>query len=160
MLQILIQRLNQFHPRQLSSTSRWLVVGTWLSYVLFLFVLTHTPVPKDLAETTSRWDKVLHFGAYAVLCGLTCLAYFVQRPGKLPVFKVALGLMIYAAFDEFTQGFVGRTPDFADWVADGAGVIGCMVVIQLVFRFARTHSSPDWLSDFLTQPTSVETVAK
>lgn len=65
-------------------------------------------------------DKILHFGAFAVLGWL--LGYGAYRSGLPPVWPVLAGLL-YAASDEWHQSYVpGRSVEAADWVADALGV--------------------------------------
>jgi VanZ family protein len=66
-------------------------------------------------------DKVLHFGAYALLGFL--LAHAASASGASPRWAVPLG-WLYGASDEFHQSFVpGRSMDPADWAADALGVL-------------------------------------
>jgi len=77
----------------------------------------------------------MHAGLYAVL-GL-CLGFgrvraVVPPPHLLVIFVGAL----YGASDEFHQAFVrGRTPDWADWIADVVGVVcGYLLIMSLLTR--------------------------
>lgn len=66
-------------------------------------------------------DKVLHFGAYALLGFL--LAHGTAASGASRGWAVGLG-WLYGASDELHQAFVpGRTADPADWAADALGVL-------------------------------------
>lgn len=107
------------------------------AYWVFLFLCTHLPRPERLGPVRS--DKTAHVLAFAVLA----LAYwkFVEsfrRP--LPdnfVWWAAMVLFAYAAVDEYLQGFVGRGPDVADWLADVAGVAAVLIVLELRRRSSR-----------------------
>lgn len=66
-------------------------------------------------------DKLLHFGAYALLGFL--LAHGAAGSGLAPRWAVALG-WAYGGSDELHQAFVpGRSADPADWAADALGVL-------------------------------------
>jgi VanZ family protein len=66
-------------------------------------------------------DKVLHFGAYALLGFL--IAHGAAASGLAPRWAVALG-WAYGGSDELHQAFVpGRSADPADWAADALGVL-------------------------------------
>ena len=89
----------------------WAPALLWAA-VLFAFSSRST-LPGDLG---GGLDKVVHFGAYAVLGVL--LAYGAVQ-SRLPLrWPVLIGLA-YAASDEIHQAFVpGRSPDVADWTAE------------------------------------------
>ena len=94
----------------------WLPAALWAALIFALSSRSSVPTPGFAGG-----DKILHFGAYAVL-GLL-LAHAARRSGLPPLWAVAIGLL-YAASDEWHQGFVpGRMPDAADWIADAAGVV-------------------------------------
>lgn len=94
----------------------------WIPAVLWaaaIFVVSDRPT----VSIPSFWaaDKVLHFGAYALL-GLL-LAHGAASSGASTRWAVPLG-WLYAASDEIHQGFVpGRSMDPADWAADALGVL-------------------------------------
>lgn len=98
----------------------WLLCS---AYWVALFTLTHLPrVPRTIRG--SLGDKAGHFLAYAVLAGLLYLAMWASksRRGRPGAFVIAVTLA-YAAMDELTQPFVGRSCEFLDWLADAAGVL-------------------------------------
>jgi VanZ family protein len=69
-------------------------------------------------------DVIYHAVGYfglSILLFLVMLAY-----GVGPVTRVVglLAIMaVYGAFDEISQGWVGRDPDIGDWLADMLGVV-------------------------------------
>jgi VanZ family protein len=100
--------------------SRWL--NGWLPAVvcaaLIFYASSRSSIPVPL---TGGSDKLAHFGAYAVF-GFA-LGHARATTG-IPVALAALIGGLYAISDEVHQSFVpGRSPDFADWVADAAGIL-------------------------------------
>jgi len=100
--------------------SRWLRGwGPALFCAALIFFASSRPtLPVPLEGGT---DKLAHFGAYAVL-GFAlghARAYF-----SFPLAVATLIGGLYALSDEVHQSFVpGRSPDFADWVADALGIL-------------------------------------
>ena len=65
-----------------------------------------------------QYDKLMHYGAYAGLAFLSLLA-FERRRG----IAVALSMILLGGVIEFLQNFSpGRTPEFADAIANTLGV--------------------------------------
>ena len=94
----------------------WVPAAAWAGVIFWLSSRRTLPGPE-----LPYFDKVAHFGAYAVLGGL--LAFATDRSRVTVIVAVALGLL-YGASDEIHQMFVpGRSPDVLDWAADAAGVI-------------------------------------
>jgi VanZ family protein len=65
------------------------------------------------------WDKLQHFGAYAVLAGLITVALEARRWWLWAL----LGLIAYGAALEVLQGLVGRDMSVADEIANMLGVV-------------------------------------
>jgi VanZ family protein len=112
-------------PRSKIVLAAYLIVAL---YWLLLFILTHLPAlpdPKFLSGQ-AHGDKLAHCIAYAGLAFLLAAASTARwgfRP--LTFARVLLVVGLYAAFEEWTQGFVPpRTTDWNDLVADmlGAGI--------------------------------------
>jgi VanZ family protein len=86
-------------------------------------------------------DKVLHFGAYAILGGLLLGAISAaSRPGLRAVVLAAALAALYGATDELHQGRVpNRDADLADLAADAAGGVAgaCAAAVILRRRGAR-----------------------
>lgn len=101
-----------------------------------LFTLTHIPVPAPLTEWVSMRDLALHFSAYGALAALTGAGYGRCWPAPL----LLAGLTGFAALDEFTQGFVGRTPDVRDWGADALGAACGLGLALRVFPVPRSRA--------------------
>ena len=102
-------------------------------YWLGIFVLTHIPIPPALRNVGIP-DKTPHFVAYLILA---CLLWFAISPdkkanwGKARVWWALLIMVAYAAFDEWLQGRVGRSPDITDFVADMAGTLTALILLSL-----------------------------
>ncbi|MCB9557469.1 MAG: VanZ family protein [Deltaproteobacteria bacterium] len=114
-----------------------LVVAITVAYWVLLFVATHLPAERVVLPNFSHSDLVVHFVAYLVLGLVVCLAWpassqsrarasatsNVERPRRWPrLVLILIVLLAYAAFDEISQGPVGRSPELSDWLADLAGV--------------------------------------
>jgi VanZ family protein len=94
----------------------WLPAAAWAATIFWLSSRSTVPSPE-----IPNFDKVAHFGAYALLGAL--LAFGAFRTGAPLAVAIAIGVL-YGASDEIHQMFVpGRSPDVLDWAADAAGVI-------------------------------------
>jgi VanZ family protein len=98
-------------------------------------------------------DKVEHFGGFAILAMLVSISFSPPRSrggvgggAYKSVRSVAIALAIclaYAALDEWTQPFVGRTCDLRDWLADASGaIVGSLIALTLARRFSRFAAAP------------------
>ncbi|MBN2446183.1 MAG: VanZ family protein [Phycisphaerae bacterium] len=96
------------------------------AYWIFLFCSTHFP-HLSLHGEVPGGDKTAHLVAFAILALVLWLfAETLHRPPtRALVWKLAVIIAAYAAFDEITQPVVGRSADFADWGMDmlGSGVV-------------------------------------
>jgi VanZ family protein len=107
-----------------------------------LFVLSAWSNPT-MPYLFAGGDKLVHAGLYGVL-GMA-LGFGRVRSAVPPPHLVLILLgALYGATDEFHQVFVrGRSPDWADWVADVVGVVsGYFLVVSLLSR-RRTSNTPD-----------------
>lgn len=102
--------------------------------VYWIFIFMATSVSVDTLPTPRVSDKLLHFGAFAVLGFLLDLAARVQKKNAWIranhfVFTYVV-ILLYGAFDEIHQYFIpGRFADYMDWLADMAG--GAFGVLSL-----------------------------
>jgi VanZ family protein len=105
-----------------------------------LFLLSAWPNPHVPLWFYGQ-DKVAHAGLYGML-GLG-LAYRRFRAPAPPHF-VLIGLgALYGATDEWHQVLVaGRTPDWADWLADVTGVLLGYTLLLLVLGLIKRRA-PD-----------------
>ena len=95
----------------------------WVACIVFGFLclIPMTYLPSGLFDW---WDKAKHVIAFFCLSGLGILAY------QKAAVKVAAGLFLYGGVIEILQWLTGwRSGEFADWVADGIGIlIGCPLI--------------------------------
>lgn len=112
----------------------------------WIFIFTATSVSVDTLPTPRVSDKLLHFGAFAVLGFLLDLAARVQKKNVWIsanhfVFTYVV-ILFYGAFDEIHQYFIpGRMADYMDWLADMAGAAFGVFSLHIFFlldkRFVR-----------------------
>ncbi len=106
---------------------RWrhLLLAVFVLAWIASYVVTHVPIAPILREMNlSLSDVIYHAVGYfglSMLLFLVMLAYGV-RPATRAVGLLAI-MAVYGAFDEISQGWVGRDPDVGDWLADMLGVI-------------------------------------
>jgi VanZ family protein len=117
------ERLRRRFARKVAAWAGVLLVVYWIG----AFAMTHLPMPKEarLTQEIPHADKVVHLAIYAGLSLLLSVWFGVRKRvgGALLVAAVVLCLLAgYAAFDEISQGKVGRDPDIRDWCADVAGI--------------------------------------
>lgn len=80
-------------------------------------------------------DKTMHILAYFVLTFLVWFAVSPYQKMQWKRFKVWIVLMTvigYAAIDEYLQGYVGRSVDIRDFIADVFGVILTLGILSVV----------------------------
>jgi len=105
-----------------------------LVYWALIFTSTHIPVPQLVCKA-GVWDKNLHFLAYFVL---VFLLWFAISPDKKVNWRKAAAWWVlfvvvwYGVIDEVLQGYVGRTPDFWDFLADLVGAIAGLILFSFV----------------------------
>ena len=117
------ERLRRRFARKVAAWAGVLLIVYWVG----AFVMTHMPMPKEarLAHEVPYADKIVHLTIYAGLSLLLSVWFGVRKRvgGALLVAAVVLCVLAgYAAFDEISQGQVGRDPDVRDWFADVAGI--------------------------------------
>ncbi len=109
--------------RSREAWDRW-YVRALPAYWIFLFSATHFP-RLELTGPIPKSDKLHHMLAYGLLAFLFWrFAQVFHRPLS-PRFVWLAGILLvsYAAADEYLQGFVNRGPDVFDWLADVAGIV-------------------------------------
>jgi VanZ family protein len=106
-------------------------------YWIVLAAVTHYPRVRIPGEIPSS-DKLAHFAAFGLLAFLWWqLAAARGRLAASTVWVGAAVLIAYAAVDEYTQQFVGRYTDVADWIANTAGIVCVLAVLDLRRRRRR-----------------------
>ena len=120
----------QHCPRRLRRhRSTWLLM-LLVFYCTLLFIGTHLP-PQHVKGLHAS-DKILHFLAYAGLAFLTASTFTILTTHPiLRWLAITQLLAVYAAIDEFTQTFVGRSAEWMDWMADLAGVMAGLALYGL-----------------------------
>lgn len=116
------------------------------AYWLFLFCGTHLP-GLHVGGGIPGSDKLLHAGAFAALAFFYwqfCASVYGQLSSWF-VWKAGVVLGLYAAFDEYTQQFVGRRVDIRDYLCGLAGIVVVLAVLEWRRRvwLARERSCRD-----------------
>lgn len=99
---------------------------------------------SDLDAVPSGWDKVMHAGAYLVLCVLALRAFHggLHWLGLRQTLSAALLTAAYGAVDELHQAFVaGRHASVRDWVADVLGSVAAIAVVGLLVIVRSRHGT-------------------
>ncbi len=134
--------------------SRWPVLLAWMAVIFAL-----SSIPNEIAPATPDpipFDKVAHFGEYAVLGVLLAgigLRYAGRRGAAaraaIAVAAAVAAAALYGATDEVHQRFVpGRDPSARDWTANVAGAAIGAVPAAAVLRntppgeMAPTRAAP------------------
>lgn len=117
--------------------SRVVAAGVWVITLAAMATLYWASSrPLRLETGPLPWDKLLHFGAYALLAGLwfaTLRATWPAAGARGHAWLAAAMSAAYGATDEWHQSFVeGRVADGWDWVADALGAVAVAVVVTVV----------------------------
>jgi VanZ family protein len=98
--------------------SRWAPPALWAALLIALTSWPNPPVPQ-----VGQGDKLVHVLLYGILAWLVARAAPRVTASPGPAAAALLGLLAFAAVDEWHQGLVpGRSASAADWVADAMGV--------------------------------------
>lgn len=103
-------------------------------YWAALFVATHYPrvrIPGEIPHS----DKLIHFSAFGLLAFLFWRA-LRPRDGRF-VWLALPALVGYAGLDEWLQQFVGRHTDLMDFIANTAGIVAVLGVLETHRRLRR-----------------------
>jgi VanZ family protein len=100
-------------------------------YWIALAAATHYPTVR-IPGGVSYSDKIIHFAAFGVLAYLLWHALARARPlTSAPTWITALVLISYSAVDEYAQRFVGRHSEYADWIANIAGITCVLATLEI-----------------------------
>ena len=105
-----------------------------LLYWPAIFILTHIPLAHIANIQIPASDKTLHCLAYLVLVFLLWFAISPDRKvswRKSAVWWVLFVVAGYGGFDEWLQGYVGRSPSVMDFLADLAGALTGLVLLSI-----------------------------
>jgi VanZ family protein len=122
--------------------NRYLSLYRWRKEILAVFILmwvgaftaTHIPnnmIPKevhDLGKVTLHGVGFLGLASWFIL---TLAAFRIN-----PIRRMLLALfvmMVYAAIDEYTQQFFGRSPALYDWTIDTIGTVVAIMLWESIF---------------------------
>jgi VanZ family protein len=109
------------------------------------FVLTHIPkVPSALAEAGDVALHTVGFWGLASWFLLTLAGYRVRTFWRVLI--VLAVMAVYAALDEHTQPFFGRTCDLLDWENDMIGTAIAVVMWEIILAAFRKKSRPTRIS--------------
>lgn len=129
-------------PKSWERWYRWALPIYWI----VLFCATHYQKPPGLLPIPQS-DKVAHFVAFALL------AFFFWKYAESRGRRLTAGfawitlavLSAYAALDEYLQRFVNRYVSLTDWIADVAGIVVVLLVLEV--RRRRVRALPDIEAD-------------
>ena len=114
--------------------------------VLCLFIFWQSSYPSLISTSLFvHEDKVLHFGAWALLAFLCARSLFAEKPlwsaGRIKLFVIVFACL-FGLSDEIHQAFVlSRSASAADFAADCAGsIFGCFFYLDV---FIRKSKRPD-----------------
>ena len=110
------------------------------AYWIALVVGTHLPAER-VPNTFSAIDKTIHLVAYAGLAILLSITLYRMMPVKAWAGYLFVGLTVFGALDEYTQGFVGRIPDVLDWAADVLGIAVGLGVFLIAASWWQSRES-------------------
>lgn len=129
--------------KPLSQAWRHWYLRVFPAYWLFLTFTTHVP-NLELRGAPPESDKALHLGAFGLLAFL-CWRFREALSGPIgPIFApaAAVGLLAYAGIDEYTQQFVRRSTDWADWLANATGILLVLAGMEVRRRWASRRTNP------------------
>lgn len=102
----------------------------------------HVPTAGLRRLSFNHADNIIHLVLYYILVWLGGRYLFatgrVVSIAKLVGYAGIYGL--YAAFEEWSQQFVGRSMSFGDWLTDAVGI--SLATLWLVLR-RRSNAAPD-----------------
>ncbi|MDA3791687.1 MAG: VanZ family protein [Desulfobacula sp.] len=114
---------------------------------LCLFIFWQSSYPGIISEPLFPYDdKVLHFGAWALLAFLTARDLTAEKPfwslTKIKIIAI-LFACLFGLSDEIHQAFVpSRCASAGDFLADCAGsIFGCLFYLDVFIRKNRRPSS-------------------
>lgn len=111
-----------------------LIIISLLFYWPAIFVLAHIPIPQ-LVYKAQVSDKTLHLVVYLILVFLLWFAVSPDKKvnwGKAAVWWVFLIMAGYGGVDELLQGYVGRSCDIKDFLANLVGVSGGLILFSFL----------------------------
>ncbi len=116
-------------------------LAVWVGYWLGLFVMTHIPVKNLGPLRFNQADKVVHFIMYFLLVWLGGRYLLARKraPSTAMLLGCAVGYLLFAALDEWSQQFVRRHMSLHDWLADAAGIV--LATLWLIYRKRKSDAT-------------------
>ena len=109
--------------------------------VLLIFIGTCIIQPSDIPDMPEgfQWDKLVHFGMFFLLSGVSMYDYFRLHDGSPNIFRwIFWGFVlpvIYGAVIELLQeNFFSRSAEIRDWYADILGSLTATVLAIIILR--------------------------
>lgn len=103
-------------------------IAFWIACIVFGF-LCLIPAAYLSSGLFDWWDKAQHVFAFFWLSSMGIFAH------QKSVGKVVIGLLIYGGLIEVLQWLTGwRSGEFADWVADGIGILIGGTLMNVLFQ--------------------------
>jgi VanZ family protein len=103
----------------------WLVLGAgWVATVVYLSLTPNPPEPMHFLNA----DKLEHALAYSFLMLWFCQVYQQRAPR---IFTAALLIALGVAIEYFQRMTIYRVFDYADMLANGAGVLLSFIFINM-----------------------------
>jgi hypothetical protein len=128
-------------PAPLPRSARVLTVLCVIAWI-GAFTATHVPLNRVLRDMEFRPSDVwLHMVGYFGLTTIFLLTMFARRWRRYRRLVTILHVIpIYGVIDELTQPLVGRTAAVTDWLANIAGMILAIALIEglAAWRSRRT----------------------
>ena len=104
-----------------------------LCLIVWVAALIATHAPANRLPRVGVSDKVLHAVGYFILTGVFWLTLQVHGvAGAKRIACIFFAMLAYAAIDEMTQPLVGRDNSIYDWLADVAGTIAALTLLELL----------------------------
>ncbi|MBI9101201.1 MAG: VanZ family protein [Spirochaetales bacterium] len=127
----------------LNNTIRIAAFWGFIFIIISVSLLSLLPRPLPNLPDKPGLDKILHFIAYTAV-GFTLHLYFHMRPrgrkgGVNVLWLVLLFCIIYGGAIEILQGYTGRSPEWFDLLADGAGGLFGAFLSSLLLKLLPEH---------------------
>jgi VanZ family protein len=109
------------------------LIAIWLTISLAACIAALTLMPLSTPQAMPGTDKIHHIIAFMTLT-LPCAVFYPRA-----LFQMVVAATTYGALIEIIQPYIGRSGDFADFVADLAGV-GLGVSLGLLLNMTLIRS--------------------
>ncbi len=98
------------------------------------FLVSHIP-GKELPDLYGT-GKYIHFAGFVGLA--TLLLLMLAGFGEGRIVRSATTVLVFAAYaatDEWTQPWFGRSCEFSDWLIDTVGAVAAVIAWELIFAY-------------------------